>query len=641
MGGKSVVACSILIVVLMSATAFFMLSAVPDSNNSQSQKVKISSYTVHAPIYINGNAQFTTPNGVTGGTGTASTPYIISGWEIDATTDNGIKIQGTTSYFIIRNCYIHGGGTNFEGILLAYCSHGTVINNICSDNYDSIYLYSSSDNVVSDNNCSSHNQADMFGIVLDSSNSNIIRGNNCSNNDLGIYLYASSSNAISNNTCNWNLNWDGIDLDSSSSNIVSNNNCSNNGNEGIYLVSSSSNTVSDNICRSNIHDGIGIELSINNIVRNNTCKSNTEDGIWLNASSNNTISRNQVRNNTLLGIEIWSGSGLNRIWNNILIGNNGSGGNYDQSHNQGSDNGTNNWWNSTDRGNYWFDWKTPDNLPPWRIVDNPYNLSGSAATKDYYPLSSAPEDSIPITTATASGTTGKNGWYVSNVSISLSATDSESGVNGTYYRNGTSGNWMGYSSSLVLSSDGNYTTQYYSMDNAANNEALKTLLVKIDKTSPESSATVTNSTVVIKATDATSGVNLTKYRIDSGAWLTYNGSFAVTASGNHTIEFHSIDKAGNNESIKTAYVNNGMDSGTMLLIALFTVITVIVLISVLYMIRKKNRMKNSPQVPPMQSVPMETGPPQDMQQSPMGQPPMQSYQPPQNPPMQQYPPQNP
>lgn len=146
-------------------------------------------YTSHAPIYINGNADFTAPNGVSGGAGTTSNPYIISGWDIDASGDNGIMIQGTTAYFIIRNCYIHDGGLNYEGIYLLTCTHGTVTGNTLTDNYDGVYLDLSDGNTISNNNCTSHDQADMYGMYIQNSDGNSIIGNNCSNNDDGIFRY--------------------------------------------------------------------------------------------------------------------------------------------------------------------------------------------------------------------------------------------------------------------------------------------------------------------------------------------------------------------------------------------------------------------------------------------------------------------
>lgn len=52
------------------------------------------SYTTHLPILITSDANFADAGnpgtyGVTGGTGIASDPYIISGWDIDASSTHG------------------------------------------------------------------------------------------------------------------------------------------------------------------------------------------------------------------------------------------------------------------------------------------------------------------------------------------------------------------------------------------------------------------------------------------------------------------------------------------------------------------------------------------------------------------------
>src|SRR6266540_6935185 len=45
----------------------------------------------HSPIVINGDSGFTSANGVTGGSGTSSDPYIIQGWNLSS-TGPGISI---------------------------------------------------------------------------------------------------------------------------------------------------------------------------------------------------------------------------------------------------------------------------------------------------------------------------------------------------------------------------------------------------------------------------------------------------------------------------------------------------------------------------------------------------------------------
>ncbi|MFA5102980.1 MAG: Ig-like domain-containing protein [Candidatus Thermoplasmatota archaeon] len=80
---------------------------------------------------------------------------------------------------------------------------------------------------------------------------------------------------------------------------------------------------------------------------------------------------------------------------------------------------------------------------------------------------------------------GQNGWYVNDVTVTLNATDNESGVNITYYRvNATS--WEIYTEPFILSNDGSHIViEYYSVDNAGNEETPKSVVLKIDKTPPE------------------------------------------------------------------------------------------------------------------------------------------------------------
>ena len=57
----------------------------------------------------------------------------------------------------------------------------------------------------------------------------------------------------------------------------------------------------------------------------------------------------------------------------------------------------------------------------------------------------------------------------------------------------------------------------------------------------------TGTTFSLSATDATSGVDKTTYRIDSGSITTYTTPFSLTDEGIHTIYYGSSDKAGNIE----------------------------------------------------------------------------------------------
>jgi len=57
--------------------------------------------------------------------------------------------------------------------------------------------------------------------------------------------------------------------------------------------------------------------------------------------------------------------------------------------------------------------------------------------------------------------------------------------------------------------------------------------------------------VTLNATDDMSGVNVTQFRVDGGSIQTYTELFNVTADGVHTVEYRSVDYAGNIEDWKS------------------------------------------------------------------------------------------
>ena len=79
----------------------------------------------HAPILIEGNANFTATNGVVGGSGTADDPYVIAGWRIDASTANAIEIRDTTAPVVVRDIDVVHPGPNPPYTYGAYLSNVT------------------------------------------------------------------------------------------------------------------------------------------------------------------------------------------------------------------------------------------------------------------------------------------------------------------------------------------------------------------------------------------------------------------------------------------------------------------------------------------------------------------------------------
>ncbi len=78
------------------------------------------------PIAINSDSDFTSANGVTGGSGTASDPYVISGWDVEFNWVSAqISISNTRAFFVLRNVTAGGVG---DGIVLNNVANGRLEN---------------------------------------------------------------------------------------------------------------------------------------------------------------------------------------------------------------------------------------------------------------------------------------------------------------------------------------------------------------------------------------------------------------------------------------------------------------------------------------------------------------------------------
>src|SRR5438093_9568074 len=92
-----------------------------------------SSFQPHDSIMINRTSDFNPSNGVTGGSGTASDPYVIEGWNITSSGTTGISISNTDASFVIRNVYINhlwggSGSPTPYGINMTNVSSGAIDN---------------------------------------------------------------------------------------------------------------------------------------------------------------------------------------------------------------------------------------------------------------------------------------------------------------------------------------------------------------------------------------------------------------------------------------------------------------------------------------------------------------------------------
>lgn len=380
-GKQAMLAVFVVSASLLSA-AFSLLSWT-ESDSSESPMPAQIVYATHPPIVIEGDAGFLGVNsstGITSGSGTEPDPYVIEGWalsEVDSYYRTCIWVSAANVHFVIQDCVIYNANGAFEyGIYFDSCTNGTIRDNVFYNNNYSIWLEAGySDERFSDNRVLGNTFTDNnYGIMASHVCGLDISNNTCCDNTIGMVISWSAYSRVADNTC-------------------TDNSC------GIAIWISNNTDVTGNDCSLNVGTGLHIFKATENNFSRNTCSSNSigmwfVDADWEGGSSDNLVQSNWIEGNTAYGIQMDAGNHDNLIWNNSFVGNNGTGAVYSPEDVQVIDNGTANWWNTTDgRGNYWSDWTSPDlNLDD--VVDSPYCVAGSAGAMDYYPIASAP-DAIP------------------------------------------------------------------------------------------------------------------------------------------------------------------------------------------------------------------------------------------------------
>ncbi|MFX1518966.1 MAG: OmpL47-type beta-barrel domain-containing protein, partial [Promethearchaeota archaeon] len=189
---------------------------------------------------------------------------------------------------------------------------------------------------------------------------------------------------------------------------------------------------------------------------------------------------------------------------------------------------------------------------------NPYNVTIQDTTP-------------PVTTVMdLSGTLGENGWYITNVIVTLSASDdpSGSGVAVTAYSlDGII--WNNYVGPFTVFDEGTTTVKYNSTDNAGNIETQQSNILRIDKTapiilleSPSDGSTVKDNDIIdLNISDALNNLNTTWYNWDGITNITFFDPWQITVSGLseglHTLNVFANDTAGNlNHQIYQFEVDN-------------------------------------------------------------------------------------
>ncbi|MET7686490.1 family 16 glycoside hydrolase [Streptomyces sp. NPDC005483] len=209
-----------------------------------------------------------------------------------------------------------------------------------------------------------------------------------------------------------------------------------------------------------------------------------------------------------------------------------------------------------------------DHKVRYRAVDKAGNVSAEKSA-DFTVVPPPSDDTAPPdTSAAVSGQQNPDGTYIDMATVTVSASDTGSGVDTIEYAV-NDGSWQTYTMPVMVHQVGSHTVRYRATDKAGNVAAEKSVRftvvaaapqdttppvtgVTVDGTRNSDGAYVGNARVTVSATDeGGSGVAGVEYSIDAGPYLAYTAPVAVDRAGTHTLAYRARDKAGNTSAART------------------------------------------------------------------------------------------
>jgi hypothetical protein len=155
------------------------------------------------------------------------------------------------------------------------------------------------------------------------------------------------------------------------------------------------------------------------------------------------------------------------------------------------------------------------------------------------------DKTAPSLTGAATTAPNGDGWYADDVKVHWNASDSLSGLDGAVPADTT------------ITGEGANLAATEGVKDKAGNVAFKTVSgIRIDRTAPNTAAvaptgwSASNASIELAPFDGLSGVKVTRYAVDGGSIQT-GTHVQVSGDGVHSVEFWSVDAAGNAETHKS------------------------------------------------------------------------------------------
>jgi peptidoglycan/xylan/chitin deacetylase (PgdA/CDA1 family) len=195
----------------------------------------------------------------------------------------------------------------------------------------------------------------------------------------------------------------------------------------------------------------------------------------------------------------------------------------------------------------------------YRAWDNAGNVEATQSQVVEVEAPPEPDTTAPISSIGCGGFACSSGWYGAAVTVTLAATDDDSGVAAIRYTldgSEPTETSAAYSGAFTVSQT--TTVRYRAWDNADNVEATRSQFIQVDTAAPTGSISCNDATcatgwyraavtVELSANDPASGVAAIRYTLDGSEPTetspTYSGP--LTVSQTMTVKFRAWDNAGN------------------------------------------------------------------------------------------------
>ena len=477
----------------------------------------------------------------------------------------GIFVGGKYNRLIRNSMENSGIGLSSSTTLQELTSHSIDTTNLV--NGKPIYYYANKTHL------GSHNFSNAGHILLVNCNDSIISNMDFTRVISGIMLYYCDNNLIQNISVQNSMAY------------------------GITLFSSDNNTFLDNE-GSDVGIGFYASFSHNNTFQNNIVQHNYY-GIRIGGCTNNTFLDNYVYNNSWEGFSIDYDSDGNKFWLNSFISN----------IIDALDNSKFNKWDNGSIGNYWDDYIGNDSNND-NIGDLPYEITGTAGSKDYYPIFKLSPPSINILVP------GNYSYHKDPPNVELSII-SLLPVNSTWYTILGSNVNRTFDGNLVEIDmndwfgqlDGSITVRFYVNDSKSNMNYCNMVIIKdtiqplITVNSPLEGSIYSAIAPTFNLTFSDTNLHALWYTIDDSEIkhdiLVTPGENLITISqalwdtlpeGSHSFHFFVNDLAGNENTITVIILKEIPSPPDLQLIPGFNILIVIggIIFAIVMLNRKKN-----------------------------------------------------